>query len=75
MMDLDNIKILEEKEFYSHHFLYMATLENGIKICVKDDGSAIGEDGTTYYSISKTVDDELEILGWSSEVDGQIIID
>lgn len=69
---MKKVKILKEIEYHPHHFLYEATLENGVKILVKDDGSAIGEDGVTYYNVCRENDDEIEIIGWSCEIDKQI---
>ena len=72
---LNKIKILKEIEFRPHNILYEAVLENGVKVLVKDDGTAIGENGVTYYNVSCDDGDEIEILGWSDEIDHQMFIE
>lgn len=72
---LGKIKILKEIEYHPHNILYEATLENGVKILVKDDGSAVGDNGIVYYNVSRSDGDEIDILGWSDEIDGQLFLD
>ncbi len=68
-------KIYKETSCQVVHYLYDATLENGVVIHVREDGSAVGSDGKIYYNISReTGNDDLELIGWSSQTDHPQII-
>lgn len=53
--------------------IYRAKLENGVIIDVYD-GYAIGSDNKTYYFVGREVDGDLEHIGWSSEIDGALML-
>lgn len=55
--------------------LYTAKLENGVTLFVYEK-YAKGDDGNTYYHIGrKDKDGDLLTLGWSCEVDEELIIE
>lgn len=72
---MNKIKIWKEIEYRPHNILYEAVLENGVRVLVKDDGTAIGDNGVTYYNVSRDDGDEIVILGWSDEIDSQLFIE
>lgn len=62
--------VLKEKDI--SHPLYAATLENGIKLTVYGD-YATGSDGKTYYHVGEEIDDVLQTIGWSSDINKAVI--
>lgn len=63
------INILKEISMTETKYIFDLILENGVLLHVKEDGSADGADGNCYYCVSKLVDDEVEVLGWSKDID------
>jgi len=69
----NEIKIIKAIDFFKTHYIGAALLETGVVIHMRSDGSALGEDGRTYYTVSQ--DDEngdCEILGYSCDIDSPI---
>ncbi len=54
------------KEVEYKNPLYIATLENGVTVCVYD-GYALGNDGKKYLPIETQVDDDFVFVGWEPE--------
>ena len=52
----DDINIIKAVDYFVNHFIGSAVLETGVVIHMKEDGSALGEDGKIYYTVSQ--DDE-----------------
>ncbi|MEE1320809.1 MAG: hypothetical protein UHM85_04655 [Acutalibacteraceae bacterium] len=52
------------KETKIRHPLYVATLDNGVTLCVYD-GYAEGSDGKVYICVEQETDEgEYEVVGW-----------
>ena len=69
----DDITIYKEVKVLPPRFICDVLLENGVIIHVRSDGSAAGDDGKTYYAVSRDNDaGDCEILGYSCEIDAPI---
>lgn len=66
--------ILKELDFHPIEYIAQATLENGVKLLIREDGSADGSDGKTYYNVSKQTDDTLETVGWTTDAPETVIL-
>lgn len=66
--------IHKELHFIKSPYIAQVTLENGVILNVREDGSADGSDGLTYYNISEDRDDNLRTIGWSSDTDKPTIL-
>ena len=54
--------------------IFVAKLDNGITLLVFD-GYALGSDGKTYYHIGREdAEGILQTVGWSCEVDSEMVI-
>ncbi len=54
-------------------FVGTAVLETGVVIHMRSDGSALGDDGKTYYTVSRNDENgECEVLGYSSDIDAPV---
>ena len=54
--------------------MFVAKLDNGIALLVFD-GYALGSDGKTYYHIGREDEDGiLQTVGWSCDVDSEIVM-
>lgn len=61
---------------------YSVCLENGVRICVRRDGSAFGSDGKQYYPLLKEYREDFfgcpdvmaRVIGWSSELEREITL-
>ncbi len=67
------MKICKQIGTETINILYVATLDDGVKIYVFGD-YAIGDNGKTYYHIGKEDGDLLRTVGWSCDVDGAVIV-
>lgn len=68
------MRILKELDFCQIEYIAQATLENGVKILIREDGSADGSDGKTYHNVSKQTDDTLETVGWTADATEPILL-
>ncbi|HBL40381.1 MAG TPA: hypothetical protein DDY98_01955 [Ruminococcaceae bacterium] len=69
----NDITIWKELKVLPQKYICDILLENGVVIHVRDDGSADGEDGKTYYAVSQdNAAGNCEILGYSSEITAPI---
>lgn len=50
------------------------TLEDDTLLFVHSDGFATDNSGKKYFCVAKDIGDDLEVLGWSSEIEKEIII-
>ena len=69
----DNITIHEGIEFLPSSYICDVLLSNGVIVHLREDGSAVGDDGKMYYSVSR--DDEngdCELLGYSCDIDAPV---
>ncbi len=56
------------------HPMFVVKLDSGVSLTVFD-GYALGSDDNMYYHIGKEDEDGiLQTVGWSCEVDGEIVI-
>ena len=62
------MKIYKEIKITETKYVAALTLENGVILHAMEDGSADGSDGGRYYVVSKVVDDEIVVLGWSNDI-------
>ncbi len=69
----NDITIWKEIEVLPKKYICDLLLENGVIIHVRDDGSADGDDGKTYYTVSQdNAAGDCEVLGYSSEITARI---
>ena len=79
-MEKSNLKIIRETDCEEMAIILKVTLENDVTLFVYEDGHAQGSDGKTYYQVMKKVispkdnSDDTEILGWSCEIEDEIVI-
>lgn len=69
MNNYDGIEILSEISITETKYVFDLILENGVLLHVKEDGSADGEDGNPYFCVSRLTNGEIEVLGWSKDID------
>lgn len=65
----NGIEIFGESEITETKYIFDLTLESGVVLHVKEDGSADGEDGNAYFCVSRIVGGEVEVIGWSKDID------
>lgn len=68
------MNIYKELDFKQIDYIAQATLENGVTILIREDGSADGSDGKTYYNVSRQIDDTLETVGWTDNGDETVLL-
>lgn len=66
--------ILKEINSKSSNIILEVQLDNQVTLFVRSNGSALGSDGKEYHAIIKESDDDSEIIGWSSEIDKELIV-
>lgn len=69
------MQIYKELNFKPIEYIAQATLENGVKILIREDGSADGSDGKTYYNISQEAGDTVETVGWTNDAGAAILLE
>ena len=68
------MQIYKELDFKPIEYIAQATLENGVHILIREDGSADGSDGKTYYNVSQETGDTVETVGWTKDADAAILL-
>lgn len=66
--------IFKETEFSPTAYIAKATLESGVEILIREDGSADGNDGKTYYNVSQEVEDTLVTVGWTADSNETVVL-
>ncbi|MGN0636586.1 MAG: hypothetical protein ACI4I5_10240, partial [Acutalibacteraceae bacterium] len=66
--------IYKELNFKPIEYIAQATLENGVNILIREDGSADGSDGKTYYNVSKETGDTVQTVGWTNDAGAAILL-
>ena len=61
------MEILKEISFEEYPYIAEAELENGVKLMVRENFTADGSDGKTYYNVFEDDGDMLIPIGWSTE--------
>lgn len=75
------MKYYREKSYYPEIMHMEIELENGVSLVFDcHTEKATGSDGKIYYPVCRVIDDgsaggDLETLGWSCEVDGEVILE
>ena len=61
------------------HLCLKIQLNNGVTLLFDDrNGTAKGSDGHTYHPVCRELpgpEGDVEVLGWSSEVDGEVVLE
>ena len=59
--------IWQERSFTEIPYVAQAILENDVKLMIRDDCTADGSDGKTYYNIFEDDGDMLIPIGWTTK--------
>lgn len=74
-MKATEIEIIHEVSSIDEEIIQTVYLETDVRLYVKRRGIATGSDGKNYYPIlSCDVNDDCRLVGWSSEIDREMMI-